>query len=312
MDRFDSLQLFTRIVELGSFSRAAEALEIPRATATHAIKQLEARLGTRLLERTTRQVRPTLDGQAFYERCLHVLSELEDAESALQHIASNPRGKLRVDMASMHATHLVLPHIDEFRKRYPRIDLVISSGDRLIDLVREGIDCVVRAGVPRESTLVARRLAVMPQIICASPEYLNRFGTPQHPDELATHQAVGFLASGNTVNYGIDLLIEGETRTFTLSGWMATNNAESYAVCAMRGCGLVQLPRYHVAEALQDGRLVEVLSEWASPGMPLSALYPYHRQLSPRVRVFIDWLEDVYKEKFGPLPSASLKTNTSR
>ena len=305
MDRFDSLQLFTRIVELGSFSRAAAALEIPRATATHAIKQLEARLNTRLLDRTTRQVRPTLDGQAFYERCVHVLSELDDAESSLRHVAANPRGTLRVDMSSVHAVHIVLPRIDDFRNRYPGIDLMVSSGDRLIDLVREGVDCVIRAGVPRDSTLMARRLALMPQVICASPEYLAYFGTPQHPDDLSAHQAVGFFSSGNTVDYGIELIINGELRTFTPGGWMATNDAESYGVCALRGCGLVQLPRYHVEDHLREGRLVEVLGEWASPDMPLSALYPYHRQLSPRVRVFIDWLGKQYEERFGALPTAS-------
>jgi DNA-binding transcriptional LysR family regulator len=295
------LQLFTRIVELGSFSRAAAALTIPRATATHAIKELEARLSTRLLDRTTRQVRPTLDGQAFYERCVHVLSELDDAESSLRNVVSNPRGTLRVDMSSIHAARIVLPRIDDFRNRYPGIDLMVSSGDRLIDLVREGVDCVIRAGVPKDSTLVARRLARMPQVICASPEYLAYFSTPQHPEELSAHQAVGFFSSGNTVDYGIDLIVDGELRTFSLGGWMATNDAENYGVCALRGCGLVQLPRYHVEDELRDGRLVEVLSKWASPDMPLSVLYPYHRQLSPRVRVFIDWLEILYEEKFGPL-----------
>lgn len=304
MDRFKSLQLFTRIVELGSFTLAAGALEIPRATATHAIKELESRLGTRLLDRTTRQVRPTLDGQAFYERCVHVLSELDDAESSLRHVAANPRGTLRVDMSSVHAAHIVLPRIDDFRNRYPGIDLVVSSGDRLIDLVREGVDCVVRAGVPRDSTLVARRLALMPQVICASPDYLAYFGAPQHPDELSAHQAVGFFSSGNTVDYGIELVVDGELRTFTSGGWMATNDAESYGVCALRGCGLVQLPRYHVENHLREGRLIEVLGEWTSPDMPLSALYPYHRQLSPRVRVFIDWLGKVYEDVFGPLPDA--------
>src|SRR5690606_16678025 len=137
MDRFDSLQLFTRIVELGSFSRAAAALDIPRATATHAIKELEGRLGTRLLDRTTRHVRPTPDGQAFYERCVHVLSELDDAESSLRHLAANPRGVLRVDLHGTHATQVILPRIDEFRARYPGLDLVVSGGDRLVDLVRE-------------------------------------------------------------------------------------------------------------------------------------------------------------------------------
>ena len=302
MDRFESLQLFTRIVELGSFSRAAMALDIPRATATHAIKELEARLATRLLERTTRHVRPTLDGQAFYERCVHVLSELDEAESSLLHVASNPRGVLRVDMHGTHATRIVLPSIDRFRDRYPGIDLVVSSGDRLVDLVREGVDCVIRAGHPRDSSLVARPLAVMPQVVCASPAYLARFGTPGHPDELAGHQAVRFFASQGTADYPLELVVDGQVRTHALGGWMSVNDAENYVTCALRGCGLIQLPRFHVLDELQDGRLVEVLPGWPSPDLPLSVLYPSHRQLSPRVRVFIDWLLALYQERFTPAP----------
>lgn len=299
MDRLDTLQLFTRIVETGSFSRAADMLDMPRPTATYAIQQLEARLGVRLLERTTRQVRTTLDGQAFYERCVHILSDLDDAESSLRHVASNPRGTLRVDMASTHASQIVLPRIDEFHQRYPGIELVISSGDRLVELVREGVDCVIRAGVPKDSTLMARTLARMPQVICASPAYLAAAGTPQAPDELVRHQVVKFFSSSAGIDPALELIIEGKVREFMLGGWMAVNDAESYVVCALRGCGLIQVPRFHIEDALRDGRLVEVLGEWASPDMPLSALYPYRRQLSRRVRVFIDWLCDVYKARFG-------------
>ncbi len=303
MDRFDSLQLFVRIVELSSFSQAAAALEIPRATATHAIKELEARLGTRLLDRTTRHVRPTLDGEAFYERCVHVLNELDIAESSLRHTASNPRGTLRVDMHGTHATQIVLPEIDDFRARYPEIDLVVSSGDRLVDLVREGVDCVVRAGTPRDSSLVARRLAVMPQVVCASPEYLARFGTPRHPDDFAAHQVVKFFSGSGVVDSTLALLVDGQVREFSFDGWMSVNDAENYVISALRGCGLIQLPRFHIEEALREGRLVEVLAHMPSPVFPLFALYPYHRQPSPRVRVFIDWLSNVYEKKFGPLPA---------
>lgn len=299
MDRLDSLHLFTRIVELGSFSQAAAALDVPRATATYAIKALEARLGTRLLDRTTRNVRPTLDGQAFYARCVHVLSELDDAEASLRQVASNPRGVLRVDMHGTHAARIVLPRIDEFRARYPGIDLVVSSGDRLVDLVREGVDCVIRAGTPRDSSLVARRLAIMPQVVCASPDYLARFGTPRHPDDLAAHQVVKFFSSGGATDNTLDLRVGGHVRAFALDGWMSVNDAENNVICALRGCGLIQLPRFHVEDELRDGRLVEVLADWPSPDYPLSAMYPQHRQLSPRVRVFVDWLSTLYAEKFG-------------
>jgi len=299
MDRLDAMRLFTRIVELGSFSRAADERGLPRATATYAIKELEARLGTRLLERTTRQVRPTLDGQAYYERCMHLLAELEDAESALGHGAANPRGTLRLDLHGAHATHIVLPRINEFRARYPHIELKISSGDRLVDLVREGIDCVIRAGNPKDSTLVARRLAVMPEAICGSPDYFARCGVPVHPDDLAHHQAVGFFASGRDSSYPFELLVDGQLREYPLAGWLSVDDASSYLVAAQQGCGLIQLPRYRVQEHLDGGSLVEVLSGWHSPGLPVAAMYPYHRQLSPRVRVFVDWAAMLYREKFG-------------
>ncbi|MGO1000923.1 LysR family transcriptional regulator [Lysobacter sp. CA196] len=299
MDRFEALRLFTRIVELGSFTRAAGVLDLPKATATHAIKELEASLGVRLLERTTRQVRPTLDGQAYYERCVHILTELDDADSALRAVASNPRGTLRLDLHGSHATGIILPRINEFRARYPHIDLAISSGDRLVDLVREGIDCVVRAGNPRDSSLIAKRLAVMPEATCASPDYLAQFGTPQHPDELSAHQSVGFFSSNRDVRYPFEFIVDGEPREIALSSWISVNEAECYVAAALRGCGLIQLPRHHIEPHLRDGRLLEILSDYRSAGVPVSVLYPQHRQLSPRVRVFVDWVSVLFAEKFG-------------
>ncbi|QWP75607.1 LysR family transcriptional regulator [Lysobacter sp. K5869] len=299
MDRLDTLRLFVRIVELGSFTRAAAVLDLPRATATHAIKELEARLGARLLERTTRQVRPTLDGQAYYERCVHVLAELDDADAALTQLASDPRGVLRIDLHGIHATGIVLPRIDEFHARYPRIELEVSSGDRLVDLVREGIDCVVRSGVPRDSSLVARKIATMPEVVCASPDYLQRFGVPRHPDELSAHRAVGFFASDRDLRYPFELTVDGALREYQLESWINVNDAACYAAAALRGCGLIQLPRHGVEPYLDDGRLVEVLGDYASPGVPAWAMYPQHRQLSPRVRAFVDWVAQVFADKFG-------------
>ena len=306
MDRLATLSLFTRIVETGSFSRAAAGLDIPRPTATNAIKALETRLGVRLLERTTRQVRPTLDGQAFYDRCVHVLGELDDAEATLRQVASRPRGTLRVDLHGTHATQVVLPRINDFHDRYPDIALVVSSGDRLVDLVREGVDCVIRAGTPRDSSLVARPLARMPQILCASPDYLARAGTPRHPSDLAEHRMVKFFSStGAATSYPLTLRVDGEWRDFLLPGWVSVNDAENNVVCALQGCGVVQLPRFHVEAELRAGRLVEVLGEFASPALPLWAMYPYRTHLSPRVRVFVDWVRQLYEEKFGPLEPAA-------
>jgi DNA-binding transcriptional LysR family regulator len=305
MDHLDALHLFTRIVEQRSFGRAADQLDVPRATATHAIKQLEARLGTRLLERSTRHVRPTPDGEAFYERCVHVLSELDDAEASLRHAASNPRGVLRVDMHGTHATGIVLPRIREFRERYPNIDIVISSEDRLVDLVREGIDCAIRGGAVRDSSLVARRLAIIPEVTCASPDYLARFGTPQHPSELAAHQAVQFFNSSGGRAYPFEFTIDGKIREVELKGWLTVNYAESYVVAARNGCGLIQLPRYHVEDDLRSGHLIEVLADFSGPGFPITALYPHRRQLSPRVRIFLDWVGQLYEEAFGPTQAST-------
>jgi DNA-binding transcriptional LysR family regulator len=299
MDRFDTLQLFVRIVEQGSFTKGASMVDIPRATATYAIKALEARLGTRLLERTTRHVRPTLDGQAFYERCTRILGEIDDAESSFSHQTSNPRGVLRLDLHGTHATRIVLPRIDEFRERYPEIDLVVGSGDRLVDLVREGVDCVIRGGRPRDSTLIARPLALMPQVVCASPAYLARRGTPVTPEDLATHEAVGFFSPTSEASYAIELSVGRKITEFKLRSWISVSDAENYVVCALRGAGLIQLPRFHVEAELADGRLVEVLKKCVSPELPINILYPQHRQLAPRVRAFVEWASQVYAEKFG-------------
>jgi DNA-binding transcriptional LysR family regulator len=201
-------------------------------------------------------------------------------------------------MMGTHALKIVLPSINDFRSRYPNIDLVVSSGDRLVDLVREGVDCVIRAGSLRDSNLIARRLAVMPQVLCASPEYLAHFGTPQHPDDLVSHQMVKFFASSGGIDYPLTLIVDGIPKDFSLAGWISVNDAENYVLCALGGCGIVQLPRFHVEDDLKAGRLVELLPEWQSPPMQLSALYPYRRQLSPRVRVFVDWLGQLYAQRF--------------
>ncbi|MFP8965084.1 LysR family transcriptional regulator [Pokkaliibacter sp. CJK22405] len=301
MDRLDAMQLFTRIVETGSFTQAANSLNIPRATATHAIKQLEERLSVRLLERTTRKVRTTPDGQAYYQRCMQILDDLEEAESALQNSAANPQGILRVDMHNSHAIHVVLPRIQEFRERYPRIELVLSSGDRLVDLLGEGIDCVIRGGVPKDSSLIARKLAVVPEVLCASPAYIERFGKPSHPDELLQHQVVRFFNTPHEHNYPLEFIVDGQERSYDVPGWISVNSSDNYVASALSGCGIIQLPRFPIEPLIQSGQLVELLPQWQSPGVQIHAMYPYHRQLSVRVRVFVDWVTSLYQEKFGPL-----------
>jgi len=307
MDRFDAMRLFTRIVELGSFTQAATALDIPRATATHAIKELEQRLHVRLLERTTRQVRTTVDGQAYYERCRHLLDELEDAESSLAQTAVNPRGRLRIDIHGAAANDIVLPRIGEFHARYPNIELAVGSGDRLVDLLREGVDCVVRAGEPKDSLLVTRRLALLPQVTCASPAYLAARGTPLAPSDLLRdrHLGVNFFSASRPDHFPYLFEVSGTVEEYTLPGWISVNNADSYKTCAEQGCGIIQVPRNHVERQLRAGTLVEILAGTPCPPMIYSVLYPHHRLLSPRVRVFVDWVSALYAERFGTRASTA-------
>lgn len=299
MDRFETMRLFMRIVELGSFTQAAELLAIPRATATHAIKQLEARLQVRLLERTTRQVRTTFDGQAFYERCRHLLHDLEDAESSLAQLSINPRGRLRIDIHGAPANNIVLPRIGEFHARYPNIELAVGSGDRLVDLVREGVDCVVRAGEPRDSSLVTRRLAMIPQVTCASPGYLAANGTPLQPSDLARHWAVNFFSASRNGFFPFEFEVDGRVEQHAMRSWVSVNSADSYKTCAEQGCGIIQVPRFNVERQLREGTLVEILAHAPCPPMQYSVLYPHQRLLSPRVRVFIDWVTLLFNERFG-------------
>lgn len=295
MDRFESMRVFTRVAERRSFTLAAADLGLPRSTVTDAVKQIEARLGVRLLERTTRHVRPTLDGEAFHKRCVALLADLEDAESAFG--GAKPRGLLRVDMNGLLARSFVLPKLPAFLADYPDIQLFLSEGDRLVDLVREGIDCVVRVGEPRDSDMIARRLTSLEEVTCAAPSYLQRCGMPVSPDALGGHRMVGFHSSATGAVLPLEFTDAGALRHVTLPVTVTVNSADNYAAMARLGFGLAQVPRYRVARELADGTLVEVLP--AHPPTPscVSLLYPRNRQLSPRVRVFIDWLVKTFSEQ---------------
>lgn len=299
MDKFDSLKLYCKIVELGSFTQAAGVLQIPRATATYAMQQLEQRLNSRLLERTTRQVKPTLDGQAFYQRCIRILSELDDAEASLNTVAANPAGLLRLGLHGVHAAQIIIPALPQFRALYPQLDIAISTGDRLVDLVRESIDLVVRIGVPKDSTLVGKKLAALPQVVCASPDYLQQHGVPMQPEQLSQHQGVGFFSSDHNVSYPFSFLIAGVEQDFPAKGWLSVNDAESYTAAALAGCGIIQVPNFRIKRYLESGDLVQILSHLQSPALPVHVLYPQHNQLSPRVKVFVEWVSALYKQKFS-------------
>ncbi len=286
------MRVFTRVVERRSFTLAAEDTGLPRSTVTDAIKQLEARLGIKLLDRTTRHVSPTLDGEAYYQSCLSILDDIEDAESAFA--GAKPRGLLRVDVHGTLARHFVLPSLPSFLKAYPDIEFHLSEGDRLVDLVREGIDCVLRVGIPQDSDMIARRVAMLDEVTVASPSYLARYGRPSHPDDLSIHKMVGFRATGSTGPLPLEFLVDGKRVTKTIDTSITVNAAESFVCAAHIGLGIIQVPRYHVKEDLAAGVLVELLPEFPPEPSPVSVLYPRNRQLAPRVRVFVEWLWEVF------------------
>jgi len=289
MDRLDAMRLFTRVVERRSFSQAATDLAVPRSTATQVIRQMEERLGARLLQRTTRSVRPTLDGEAYYRRCIAILDDVENADGAFRD--ADPRGLLRVDVHGTLARHFLLPALPEFLEAHPGIELHMREGDRLADLVREGIDCVLRVGAPQDSDMIARRIALLDEVTLASPDYLARFGTPTTIASLRDgHRMIGFHSTATGGLLPLEFTAAGEVETLALPATLSVNAAESYVAAAKLGLGLIQVPRYHAETALAAGELVEVLPNHPPTPTPVSLLYPSSRQLAPRVRLFIDWV----------------------
>jgi DNA-binding transcriptional LysR family regulator len=288
MDRFEAMRVFTRVVERRSFTLAAQDLSVPRSTVTDAVKRLEARLGVRLLERTTRHVSPTLDGEAFHRRCLALIADLEDAEGAFGR--AKPKGLLRVDVHGTLGRHFVLPRLPAFLAEYPEIELFMSEGDRLVDLVREGIDCVLRVGDLRDSDLIARRVAMLEEITCAAPAYIDRFGMPSSIEALDGHRMIGFRSSATGILLPLEFTVDGALRNVTLPATVSVGGAETLVAAGRLGLGLIQAPRYHLESDLRSGTLVPVLAAFPPSPTPVSLLYPRSRQLSPRVRVFIDWL----------------------
>lgn len=297
MDRFQEMQAFVRIAERQSFTQASEDLQIPRATVTNLIKRVEQRIGTRLLERTTRTVRLTQDGEAYYRRCVRLLADVEEAEGLFRDTA--PKGLLRVNLQGTLARHFVVPALPDFLARHPELTLHIGEDDRLIDLVREGVDCVLRAGTLQDSSMVGRRIALLPQVTVASPDYLARHGEPADPAALAapgsTHRAVDYLSSATGKPVPLEFTVDGRVSTLQLPATVSVTGTDLYTGSAVAGLGLVQVPRYRVAAELADGRLQVVLDGFAPPPMPVSVLYSQHRQLSARVRVFTQWLREVFE-----------------
>jgi DNA-binding transcriptional LysR family regulator len=300
MDRFEAMRVFSRIVERQSFTQAAQDLGLPRSTVTEGVKQLEARLGARLLQRTTRHVSPTLDGEAYYQRCQRILADLEDADGAFSE--AKPRGLLKVDVHGTLARHFLLPGLPDFLARYPDIQLHLGEGDRLVDLIREGIDCVLRVGDLQDSAMIGRRVGLLEEVTCASPAYLDRHGIPVTPDDLDGHQVIGFVSSATGRIIPLEFTLKGVLRHVTLPAIVTVAAATTNVAVAKLGLGIIQVPRYHIEQDLAAGHLVQILADFPPSPTPVSLLYPQSRQLSPRLRVFMDWLAREFAAK---LPATS-------
>ncbi|MFD2756284.1 LysR family transcriptional regulator [Comamonas terrae] len=305
MDRIDRYRIFVQVAEMGSFIKAAHALELPRATVSAAVQQLEAQVGARLLHRTTRQVSLTADGALLLARARALLAEAEDMEQMFHARVRQAAGRLRVDVPSRIARRLLAPALPGLLRAHPALRLVLGSSDRAVDLVQEGVDCVVRIGALQDSSLVVRPLGRIALINCASPAYLREHGRPDAPADLAHgHWSVGYASPHTGRELPWSYVEQGRgpegEQTQALPSRVVVNNAESYIACCEAGLGLIQIPRYDVQHLLDAGRLVEVMPACRCAPMPVALLYPHRHQRSRRLAVFIEWFEALMRPHLEP------------
>lgn len=296
MDRFDAMRIFVRIAERRSFTLAADDLNVPRSTATDAVKQLEERLGVRLLDRTTRVVKPTSDGQEYYQRCVRLISDIEDAEAGFK--ATRPSGLLRVDVHGLQARHFLIPALPEFLECYPEIRLQLHESHQPVDMVRDGFDCIVRSHVIAEPSLNQRKLADLESGTYASPSYLSRFGTPRTLEDLhCGHRMMGLIAPGTTSVIPLMFMLDTEIREIMLPVALTVTGPATNRAAACEGIGIIQMPRYAASDDVASGRLIELLPKFPPPPIPVFVLYSHGHQLAQRVRVFIKWMVEQYLKR---------------
>ncbi|MEA9394897.1 LysR family transcriptional regulator [Lelliottia amnigena] len=295
MDKIHAMQLFIRVAELESFSRAADTLGLPKGSVSRQIQALENLLGTQLLHRTTRRVSLTQDGMVYYERAKDLLANLDELDGLFQSDPTSISGRLRVDMPVAVARNLVIPKLPSFLQQYPGIELELSSSDRLVDVIREGFDCVVRVGTLRDSGLIARTLGKLSMINCASPDYLARFGYPDNLDDLASHAVIHYAVNLGTRPQGFEFFNGDATVWVKTGGILTVNSTETYHAACLAGLGIIQVPRVGVREALRAKKMVEILPQYRAEPMPVSLIYPHRRNLSRRVHLFMEWLTGTMK-----------------
>ncbi len=293
MNQLDHMNTFIHVVESASFTKAAEQLGLPKASVSERVARLESLMGTRLLHRTTRRVQLTQDGQVLYERCKDLLAEAADIETMFQREPTEINGRLRVDMPVIIARDVVIPQLSAFMALHPNIEIELSCTDRIVDVIGEGFDCVVRVGVLADSSLVARRLGEMTMVNCVSAGYAKTHGVPLTLDDLSEHAVVHYAAAFGTRKPSFDWSDAGQMRHIKMRSNITVNNSDAYFAACMAGFGIVQTALVGVAPLLQQGTWLEILPTYREANMPISLLYPHRRHLSRRVQAFMNWMENI-------------------
>jgi DNA-binding transcriptional LysR family regulator len=295
------LRIFATVAELASFSRAAEQLGLAKGRVSTSVQQLEAQVGTRLLQRTTRSVRVTPDGERFLDRCKELLTEAEQLQAMFQPASTGLTGRLRIDLPNRLARDLVLPRLPEFLAAHPLLEIGISTTDRRVDLVHEGFDCVLRVGALVDSDLVARPLGLLRMRNVASPAYLRAHGTPRTLADLAQHRVVHYMPSLNAQGAAWDYVdADGQHRAMPMRAQVTVNGTDAYQAAALAGLGLIQSPAFGTEALVASGQLVEVLPAFVAPPMPVSLMLPHRRQLAPRVQAVMAWLTQLISPALSP------------
>ncbi|WP_311222781.1 MULTISPECIES: LysR family transcriptional regulator [unclassified Acidovorax] len=297
MDQIQAMRIFARVVEAGTFTRAADSLQLPKATVTKHVQALEARLRVKLLNRTTRRVTVTADGAAYYDRTVRLLADFDDIEASMSQARANPRGRLRVDVGTSVARLLIIPRLHEFQDRYPDIQIDLGVSDRTVDLIGDNVDCVIRGGELADQSLVARRIGNLEFITVASPGYVAQHGTPQHPLELEKedgHRTVIYFSPVSTRRYPLEFHKDGEVLEIAGSSQLAVNESNAYVSCLVAGRGIGQITTFQAQHPFAQGELVRLLADWSHPLMPVYVVYPPNRHLSAKVRAFVDWAAELF------------------
>lgn len=294
MNKLQAMEVFVQVVDAGGFTRAAENMQLPKATVSTLIQSLEQALEVKLLNRTTRQVNVTADGAAYYERCLRILADVREAEESLSRTRANPSGRLRVDVSTGIANDIIIPALPRFFNRYPDILLELGCSDRPVDLIEEGVDCAVRGGTLADSNLIARRIGILHFMTCASPAYIEKHGRPIHPRDLAQHRCVNYFSPKTGKTYDWDFSRDGERIQIPVPASLAVNDSTAYVSAGLAGIGIMQMAHYAMEPHLASGRMVRLLEDWSSDPLPMHVVYPHNRHLSAKVRVFVEWIADLF------------------